>query len=337
MSAWNQWEWAQPEAFWLLLLLPLWLLLYRHRRGREQATVLFSHQPLAWRRSAMTHGWGIHAANGLLALALVPLIGALARPQLSQSKQQVSTEGIDVVLALDISSSMLALDFEPNRLAAAKNQAEAFIQSRPNDRVGLVVFAGESFTQCPLTSDHQIVREQLQSVRVGVLEDGTAIGLGLATAVDRLKESVAESKVVVLLTDGENNAGFIDPKTASEIAEEYGIRVYTIGVGSTGTAPYPTNRRYPGSKRYRYRQMEVEIDEELLQHIARKTNGRYFRATDAEALQKIYEEIDQLEKTRIEVSTSTRYQEAHRSLLQVFAIMVSLALSLKYLVFRTLT
>ena len=331
------WEWANPEAFWLLALFPLWLAVYLYRRGREQAPLTFSHLPAEWRESRGGDQWWMHTGNAFLAISLIPLVLALARPQTSMSKQKVNTEGVDILLALDISTSMLALDFQPNRLEAAKNHARQFIEGRKNDRIGLVVFAGESFSQCPLTSDQEVLIRQLEKVFVGALEDGTAIGLGLATAVDRLKESQATSKVVVLLTDGVNNSGFIDPQTSAEIAREYGIKVYTIGVGSQGTAPYPT-RSLPGKGRFgNFQRMKVEIDEALLQEIARQTGGRYFRATDNENLAAVYREIDQLEKTVIEVSNVVRYREEYRPLLELFAGMLCLALMIKFVLLRTLT
>ncbi|MDY0026894.1 MAG: VWA domain-containing protein, partial [Lentimicrobium sp.] len=233
------------------------------------------------------------------------LVVALARPQSSSAKQNVSVEGIDIMLAMDISSSMLAEDFRPNRLAAAKEVAKDFIKDRPSDRIGLVVFSGESFTQCPLTSDHNILISLLDEIKSGMIEDGTAIGDGLATSVSRLKESDAVSKVIILLTDGENNRGFIDPQSAAEIAKVFGLRVYTIGVGTIGTAPYPVQTPFG----LQYQQVEVRIDEPLLKNIAAMTNGKYFRATNTESLREIYAEIDQMEKSKVDITEFHRKHE----------------------------
>jgi len=248
----------------------------------------------------------VHNQLFLRTMVVVLLIICLARPQTKMSSEKVSTEGIDIVMALDISSSMLAQDFLPNRLEAASKVATEFINGRPNDRVGLVVFAGESFTQCPLTTDHKVVLDALEQLESGLIEDGTAIGMGLATAADRLKDSDSKSKVVILLTDGENNQGIIDPKTAAEIAASLNIRVYTIGVGTDGLAPYPITDPFG---RTRLQKVKVAIDEELLEYIANLTGVSYYRATDERKLKDIFKEIDKLEKTRIEVASFTRYSE----------------------------
>ena len=248
----------------------------------------------------------MHNQLFLRTMVVVLLIICLARPQTKMSSEKVSTEGIDIVMALDISSSMLAQDFLPNRLEAASKVATEFINGRPNDRVGLVVFAGESFTQCPLTTDHKVVLDALEQLESGLIEDGTAIGMGLATAADRLKDSDSKSKVVILLTDGENNQGIIDPKTAAEIAASLNIRVYTIGVGTDGLAPYPITDPFG---RTRLQKVKVAIDEELLEYIANLTGVSYYRATDERKLKDIFKEIDKLEKTRIEVASFTRYSE----------------------------
>jgi Ca-activated chloride channel family protein len=221
----------------------------------------------------------------------------LARPQKSDNFQDVSTEGIDIILTLDISGSMLARDFRPDRVEASKNIATEFITGRPYDRIGLVVFSGESFTQCPLTTDHAALINLLREIKCGMIEDGTAIGEGLATAINRIKDSKAKSKVIILLTDGVNNKGLIDPMTAAEIAKTFGIRVYTIGVGTEGVAPYPVQTAFG----VQYQDMQVEIDEEILKDIAKMTDGKYFRATDNEKLKQVYAEIDKLEKSRMEV------------------------------------
>jgi Ca-activated chloride channel family protein len=246
-------------------------------------------------------------------LALSALVFALARPQLTLKEEVVKAEGIDIVLAIDLSSSMLSRDFKPDRLEVSKQVAIDFVDKREHDRVGLAVFAGESYTQCPLTTDHRIVKDFLSSLQCGILSDGTAIGMGLATAVNRLKDSPAKSKIIILLTDGVNNAGYIKPLTAAEIAQEYGVKVYTIGVGSTGSALTPINQTSDG--RYRFGMAKVEIDEALLREISAMTDGQYFRATDEESLDKIYATIDQLEKTEIEVSVFKRYKEEFRKFL----------------------
>ncbi|MFW6203225.1 MAG: vWA domain-containing protein, partial [Marinilabilia sp.] len=246
-----------------------------------------------------------HIPFGLRCLTIIFLTIALARPQSTNNLRDVTTEGIDIMISLDISGSMKAMDFEPNRLDAAKNVATDFISERTNDKIGLVVFAAESFTQCPLTVDKAVLTNLIQDVRIGMLKDGTAIGHGLATAVKRIKESDAKSKVIILLTDGVNNRGEIHPLTAAEMAKSFGIRVYTIGVGSHGTAPVPINTAF-GEQ---VQEMEVKIDEEMIQEIAQMTDGKYFRATDENKLRSIYEEIDQMEKSKVEVKEYTQKSE----------------------------
>lgn len=243
-------------------------------------------------------------------LGLASMLIALARPQLSLQEEEVKAEGIDIMLVMDLSSSMLAQDFTPDRISISKVMAQDFVEKRPYDRIGLVVFAGEAFTQCPLTVDHKIVNDFLGSLQCGLLEDGTAIGMGLATAVNRLKESEAKSKIVILLTDGSNNAGYIKPMTAAEIAKEIGVRVYSIGVGSTGTAKAPVSKRADGS--FIFRNTRVNIDETLLTEMSKETGGQYFRATNSQQLQQIYAYIDTLEKTEIEVNIYKRYEEKYR-------------------------
>lgn len=240
-------------------------------------------------------------------LAMSAVIIALARPQTSFDEEKVTTEGIDIVVAMDVSSSMLARDFKPNRLDAAKEVALEFIDGRPNDRIGLVVFSGESFTQCPVTIDHTIVKNQLKAIRNGLLEDGTAIGMGLATSVQRLKDSESKTKVVILMTDGVNNKGLVDPATAADIAMQFGVRCYTIGVGTNGTAYTPVAMDAQGQLIYDY--AEVQIDEPILKDISKKTGGQYFRATNNQKLKDIFAEIDKLEKTKINVSAYTHKSE----------------------------
>ena len=272
----------------------------------------------------------VHLPFLLRGVGLTLLIVALARPQSSLSWQNTSTEGIDIVIAMDISASMLAQDFNPNRLESSKEVAVNFIEARPNDRVGLVVYEGESFTQCPLTTDHRVLVNLFKDVKTGIVQGGTAIGMGLGTAVNRLKESDARSKVIILLTDGDNNAGSIAPLTAAEIAREFGIRVYTIGVGSKGRALSPV-AVYPDG-RYKYDYVEVNIDEETLKEIADMTDGAYFRATDEKALAKIYGQIDKLEKTKINVTEHSRKAEEY----YIFALIGSILLFAEFLFGKTL-
>ena len=246
-----------------------------------------------------------HILFALRTAGITLLIIVLARPQTTDKFQDVSTEGIDIVLTLDISGSMLARDFRPDRLEASKNVATEFISGRPYDRIGLVVFSGESFTQCPLTTDHAVLINLLREIQSGMIEDGTAIGMGLATAVNRIKDSEAKSKVIILLTDGVNNRGEIAPATAAGIAKTFGIRVYTIGVGTQGMAPYPVQTPFG----IQYQDMPVEIDEAILKEIAETTGGRYFRATDNDKLVQVYNEIDKLEKSKIDVRQFSRKEE----------------------------
>ena len=265
----------------------------------------------------------------LLRMVLIALlIMVLARPQSTNSWQNSSTEGIDIMLAMDISSSMLAQDLKPNRLEAAKDVAASFINGRQNDNIGLVVFAAESFTQCPLTTDHTVLLNLFKDIQPGIIQDGTSIGLGLANAVSRIKDSQAKSKVIILLTDGVNNAGEIAPVTASEIAKTFGVRVYTIGVGTQGEAPYPFQTAFG----IQYQNVPVEIDEPTLKQIAATTGGQYFRATDNASLKAIYEEIDQMEKTKISVQEFSKKQEEYMQ----WALLVLLLLLVEVLLKNTL-
>jgi Ca-activated chloride channel family protein len=242
---------------------------------------------------------------GLKILAMAIIIIVLARPQSTNKLRNAISEGIDIVIALDISGSMLAEDFTPNRIEAAKNVASEFINGRPDDRIGLVIFSAESFTQCPITTDHAVLLNLFRGIHSGMIEDGTAIGLGLSTAINRLNGSKAVSKVIILLTDGVNNTGSISPLTAAEIAKVYGIRVYTIGIGTNGVAPYPVQTPLG----IQYQDMEVNIDEPMLKHMAQMTHGQYFRATNTQTLREIYGEIDHLEKSRIEVHEYKKHDD----------------------------
>ncbi|HNR66720.1 MAG TPA: VWA domain-containing protein [bacterium] len=298
---------ADPHFLLLLLVIPL--LLYRHFRRRRQSSGTLRYSNLGLLKSGQQSGLSKYRWVPFLLrmLALIFLIVAFARPQAGQQEREILTEGIDIILSLDISSSMLAEDFKPNnRLEAAKLVGAKFIQGRQNDRIGLVVFAGQSFTQCPLTLDYGILLQFLQDIEIGMIEDGTAIGMAIANCVNRLRNSEAKSKVVILLTDGRNNRGELDPVTAAKVAQAFGIRIYTIGAGKEGQALYPIDDPLFGR---RYVPMEVQIDEELLQRVAEVTGGKYFRATDETSLEKIYTEIGELEKTKIEIKEYTRYTE----------------------------
>lgn len=296
---------ANPEYFALFAFVPLIIFWYWKRVNRQltelqvPSVAVFRSTPRSLRQRFR------HLLFVLRILALSLVIIALARPQSTSRGENVTTEGIDIVMANDISGSMLAEDFHPNRIEAAKKVAADFIEGRPNDRIGLVIFSGESFTQCPLTLDHQVLINLLKQVKSGMIEDGTAIGSGLATAISRLKESKAKSRVIILLTDGVNNRGSIDPLTAAGIAQTFGVRVYTIGVGTNGMAPYPVQTPFG----IQYQNIPAELDENLLQKIAENTGGKYFRATDNQTLNQIYNEIDRLEKSKIEVTQFRRHKE----------------------------
>ena len=322
---------AYPQFFWLLLLLPLVLLWNYFNRKRETPTLKLSSLKGFQSRDLLSKIRPFLGILRLLALALI--ITALARPQNEEiSSRTKTTKGIDIVIAIDVSSSMLARDLKPNRLAALKEVAGDFIDKRPSDRIGLVAYAGESYTKTPITSDKSIVKRALKEIKYGQLEDGTAIGMGLATSVNRLKDSKAQSKVIILLTDGVNNAGFIEPKTAADLAVEFGIKTYTIGLGTNGMAMTPVAYNPDGT--FRYDRREVEIDEELLNEIAELTGGRYFRATDNSKLQEIYEEINSLEKTEIEEFKYYKYEEKFRPLVLGALLLLSLEWILGITVFK---
>lgn len=271
-----------------------------------------------------------HVPFILRLLSLTLFIVALARPQTRNDEQRKEGEGVDIVLCLDVSGSMSAEDLKPNRLEAAKQVAANFVDERPTDRIGLVVFSGESFTQCPITADHAVVKAQILNVRSGFLQDGTAIGTGLATSVERLRSSKAKSKVVILLTDGENNGGLIDPQTAKEIAKAMKVKVYTIGVATEGYAPVPEINAL-GTTRSNEK---INIDEKLLSQIATETGGKYFRAKDNEGLKNIYSEIDKLEKSKVEISTYTNYTERFIPIVMAALVLLLLELILRYTLFK---
>lgn len=326
-------DFANPEFLWLLLLLPM-LVLWRWFRRREVQAVLglSSSTPFEGKTSlkAKLKPW----LYLLRILGMALLIIGMARPQTkSVTTQTKTTQGIDIVLAIDVSSSMLARDLTPNRLTALKGVAGDFIRERVNDRIGIVVYSGESFTKTPITSDKSLVLNALEEITYGQMADGTAIGMGLATAVNRLKDSEAKSKVIILLTDGMNNAGFIEPMTASELAVQYGIRTYTIGVGTNGKAQTPVAYDIDGSFIYDYR--EVEIDEKLLETIASQTGGKYFRATDNQKLNAIYDEINSLERSDIEELTFSSVTEHYRPWILLAVLLISLEAILGYTLFRS--
>lgn len=325
-------EFANPQFFWLLLLLPLALLWYFFKRKEEIPSLKISSI------KGFTVGSLASKLKPLLfvlrLLALAAIITALARPQTEDiSTRTKTTKGIDIVMAIDVSSSMLARDLKPNRLSALKDVAGDFIKQRPNDRIGLVGYAGESYTKTPITSDKSIVLSALREISYGELEDGTAIGMGLATSVNRLKESKAISKVIILLTDGVNNSGFIEPSTAADLAVEFGIKTYTIGLGTNGNALSPVAYNRDGTFRYGMRQ--VEIDEKLLKEIAKATGGKYFRATDNEKLEEIYDEINKLEKTEIEEFKYYKYEEKFRPLILLAGILLLLEWGLRNSIFKS--
>jgi Ca-activated chloride channel family protein len=324
---------AQPLFLYLLVIVPVMVVFYLLKQQKVTASVRmpglqsFAEAGTTFRLILR------HILFALRIIAITLLIIVLARPQKTDKYQDVTTEGIDIVLTQDISGSMLSRDFKPDRLEAAKNIATEFISGRPYDRIGLVVFSGVSFTQCPLTTDHAVLINLLREIQSGMIEDGTAIGMGLATAVNRIKDSQAKSKVIILLTDGVNNRGEIAPETAAEIAKTFGIRVYTIGVGTQGMAPYPVQTPFG----IQYQDIPVEIDEAILQKIAETTGGKYFRATDNDSLEKIYKEIDKLEKSKIDVKQFIRKEEKYL-LPALFAFcLLMLELAARTTIFKNLT
>ena len=331
MLNWNDITFDQPNYFFLLLLLVPVAIWYVLNHKKSHTTFQVSNTGVF---SSLSHSYKYylrHLPAILRALIFVLLVVVLARPQSLDSWENTSVEGIDIMIATDISGSMLARDFEPDRLEASKEVAKEFIRGRSNDRIGLVVFSGESFTQCPLTTDHKVLLNLFSDIKSGMIKDGTAIGMGLASAVNRLKDSDAKSKVIILLTDGVNNSGSIAPLTAAEIAEKFNIRVYTIGVGSTGTAPFPVQSPFGGVQ---YVDQEVEIDEEVLQQIAEMTNAAYFRATDNEKLKEVYAEIDQLEKSKIDVTEFSKKKEEFLPFAILAAILLLLEVGLRNTILR---
>ncbi|MFC2102935.1 VWA domain-containing protein [Bacteroidota bacterium] len=326
----NNVTFAYSWVLYLLLAIPFLIAWYFYKGRNNFASVkyssvsIFDEAPVAIRERLK------HLPFLLRMIALGLLIVALARPQSFTSGENVSTEGIDIAMVLDISGSMLAEDLKPNRLNAAKNVIDDFVKGRISDRIGLVVFAREAFTQCPLTIDYNVLRNLLLDIRSGMIEDGTAIGNAIANGVNRLKESDAKSRIIILLTDGVNNSGEVDPISAAEIANTFGIRIYTIGVGTRGEAPYPVKTPF-GT---RYQMVPVEIDEEVLQEISGLTDGQYFRATDNRALKEIYEKIDKLEKTKIEITSYSNAKELYYSWLGGGLLFLLMELGLSRTIFR---
>ncbi len=334
MMNWHFIVFANPYFFWLMIVIPLMIAGYFLFTAKRQPDFKLSSFT-GFLGYVPTFRQRIRIAPLILRLlAIALIIAALARPQSTSGGQNVTNEGIDIMLALDISGSMLAQDFKPNRVDAAKKVAQDFIDQRPNDRIGIVVFSGESFSQCPLTSDHAVLKNLLNDIQIGMLSDGTAIGEGLGTAINRIKDSKAKSKVIILLTDGVNNMGSIAPETAGEIAAKFNIRVYTIGVGTHGMAPFPVYKLPNGQ--YQYQNMEVQIDEDVLKKIANETGGKYFRATDSNKLRQIYSEIDKLEKTKIEMTEYRNYSEEFYPFLIVAVILLGLEIILRYTVVKSI-
>ena len=323
---------ANPQFFWLLLVLPLMVAWYMYWNKKSKPNVTLS-STIAFRKISSWKDYLYHSLFALRLLAVALITIALARPQThSENAQTKITDGIDIVMAIDVSSSMLSQDLKPNRFEALKKVDSQFVKDRPNDRIGLVVYAGESYTKTPVTTDKSIILNSLAELTYGQVEDGTAIGMGLATAVNRLKESKAKSRVIILLTDGVNNTGVIDPLIAAELAAEYGIKVYTVGIGTNGMALSPYALNPDGS--IMYRMLQVEIDESLMKKIAQITHGLYFRATNNQKLQQIYDEINKLETSKIEEFKYTEVDEKFRLLVIIAAVLLFLEFLLKHTVFR---
>jgi Ca-activated chloride channel homolog len=329
----NRITFSDPNFLYLLLIVPAIIAFYVLKQHKASASLRMPGLKPLEKSGTTIRNYLQHVLFAIRMTAVLLLIIVLARPQSTDKFQDVSTEGIDIILTLDISGSMLARDFKPDRLEASKDVATEFISGRPYDRIGLVVFSGESFTQCPLTTDHAVLINLLREIQSGMIEDGTAIGMGLANAVNRIKDSDAKSKVIILLTDGINNRGEIAPATAAGIAKTFGVRVYTIGVGTQGTAPYPVQTPF-GTQ---YQNMPVEIDEAILKDIAQTTGGRYFRATDNDKLVQVYSEIDKLEKSKIDVKQFIRKEEKFLIPAIIAFCLLAIEILARYTVLKKLT
>lgn len=323
---------AYSWVLYFLLVIPLLIVWYIWQGRKKQAAIKYSSLKIFAKIPSTFKERLRHLPFALRMIALIFLIVALARPQNFSAGQNVNAEGIDIAMVLDISGSMMAEDFKPNRLEAAKDVIDNFIKGRTTDRIGLVIFSREAFTQCPLTIDYSVLRNLLADIKTGMIEDGTAIGNGIANGVNRLKDSDAKSKVIILLTDGVNNAGEVDPISAAEIAAKFGIRIYTIGVGTRGEAPYPVQTPF-GT---RYQMMPVEIDEALLKKISDLTGGQYFRATNNRALEEIYNKIDKMEKTKIEITSYKNAKELYAGWLEIGFLFLLLELVASRTILRKL-
>ncbi len=315
---------ANPHFLYLLLAVPPVVVWHLKRGSKSEADIKFSTLDPFLEVPKVGRERYRHLPFILRVAALILMVIAFARPQRVSRGQKIFTEGIDIVLLVDVSGSMLAEDFQPNRIEAAKAVAASFIDGRISDRIGLVIFAAESFTQCPLTLDYRVLKDLLAKVKSGLLEDGTAIGMAIANGVNRLKDSKAKSKVMILLTDGMNNRGEIDPVTAAQIARTFGVKIYTVGVGTRGVAPYPVQTPFG----IQYQNVQVEVDEETLKKVADMTGGQYFRATDNQTLKSIYEEIDQMEKTKMEVQVYRKYDDRYGAWVGASVILIAIELAL---------
>ncbi|MDR0971524.1 MAG: VWA domain-containing protein [Bacteroidales bacterium] len=320
-----------PYLLLLLIIIPL-LIVFQHFYDKKQYPLIDYSQVNPFDNKYRS--WKVRfrlLPNYIRYIVLALLIITIARPQSHLSKDEMNIEGVDIIVALDVSSSMLAEDFRPNRLEAAKIVAKEFVSKRPSDNIGLVVFSGEAFTQCPPTTDHNMLEELIGGVKSGMIQDGTAIGDGLATAINRIKDTKTKSKTIIVLTDGENNMGYIDPLSAAEIAKDYKIRVYTIGVGKIGTAPYPFQTPFG----VQYQNVEVKIDEALLKEIAKTTGGKYFRSTDENSLQTIFKEIDSMEKSKIDVSYYKIKNDLYMPFLIAALILLIIEVALRKTILKT--
>jgi len=333
MDRFLSYKFANPEYLWAIPIIAILMIIWWILKRKKQFSTIKMSSLNAFKGKSSFKGKIKELLPFLRLLGIIALIIAIARPQTTDSDEKITSLGIDIVLSLDLSSSMLAKDFKPNRLEASKQIASEFIDVRQNDRIGLVVFSGESFTQVPVTTDHRIVKEQLAKIQYGFLKQGTAIGMGIATGVNRLKDSKAKSKIIVLMSDGENNTGLIDPMLATEAANQFNVKIYTIGIGSKGQVMMPIGMKPNG--KFQYGRGKSEIDEKLLKEVANSTGGKYFRATDNTSLKEIYEEIDKLEKTEIETSQTIRKTEEFYPFAFFALFILLIEMIFRYLVVRS--